>query len=154
MRGSVRFALGLVLLLLLPACSKDVAPVRVIRISVPYELDSLDPHARNTLSNFAILSNFYEPLITTDSSMRIVPCLARLWENPDLNTWIFHLQPNARFQDGRPVLASDVVYTFERLMKGSEELEMKGYILNIMEVTAISPLSVRIRTSRPHEHPA
>src|SRR5688572_27622918 len=48
-----------------------------ISISVPYEVDVLDPHAKTRLSNYAASSNFYEPLVGTDAGNKILPRLAR-----------------------------------------------------------------------------
>ena len=42
--------------------------------------------------------------------------IAEKWETPDDKTIIFHLNPNAKFQDGRPVTAADFKYTFESVM--------------------------------------
>jgi len=39
--------------------------------------------------------------------------IAERWETPDDRTIIFHLKPNAKFQDGRPITARDVKYTFD-----------------------------------------
>lgn len=119
-----------------------------IRISVPYDVDTLDPHAKNTLSNFAIVSNIYESLVTTDSTMRIVPCLAVLWENPDQNTWIFHLRSGVRFHSGKSLTSEDVVYSFKRLLT-EKKLEISGYLQGIRDVKALDAGRVQIQTNRP-----
>ena len=132
----------------LASCTRPPPQGPPIRISVPYDVASLDPHARDTLSSVAITSHFYEPLVTTDAELRIRPCLARVWENPDDSTWIFRLQPHARFHSGKPASAADVVYSFKRLL-ADPELEIAGYTLFIDEVSALDPRTVRIRTHRP-----
>lgn len=40
------------------------------------------------------------------------PGLADRWERVDSLTWRFHLRPGARWQDGAPVRAEDVVFSF------------------------------------------
>src|SRR5205814_1199320 len=53
-------------LLLALACAKAPPPKPdMVTLSVPYELDTLDPHAKNRLSEYALLSNVYEPLAKT-----------------------------------------------------------------------------------------
>ncbi len=42
-----------------------------------------------------------------------VPRLASRWERLDSLTWRFHLRRDARWQDGRPVTAEDVRFSFE-----------------------------------------
>lgn len=116
---------------------------------MPYELDSLDPHVRNRLSDFALLSHLYEPLVVTDRNMTIQPCLATRWDNPDLSTWVFHLRPGVLFHDGSALTPQDVVFSFQRLLSASARLEMSGYAVNIRSVRALDPSSVEIRTFGP-----
>jgi peptide/nickel transport system substrate-binding protein len=42
--------------------------------------------------------------------------IATKWDTPDEKTIIFHLDPHAKFQDGRPVTAMDFKFTFDSLM--------------------------------------
>ncbi len=119
-----------------------------ISISVPYELDSLDPHARDTLSDFSIASNLYEPLVRFDAEMRIQPALASSWETPDPLTWIFEIRSGVRFHDGKLLSPDDVVYSFHRLRE-HPELEMRAYAADVSDVTAIGVRQVRIRTKMP-----
>lgn len=128
--------------------SQELSERTAINISVPYEVDSFDPHATITISNFAVLSNFYEPLVRTDSMLKIKPCLARSWENPDSRTWIFELQPTARFHSGKPMTAEDVEYSLNRLVTHTE-LRMRGFLPKISEVTVLSSNKVRVRTEHP-----
>ncbi|WP_318534136.1 ABC transporter substrate-binding protein [Acetomicrobium flavidum] len=46
-----------------------------------------------------------------------VPCLAEKWDILDNGTkYVFHLRKNARFSNGDPVTADDVVFSFQRLL--------------------------------------
>ncbi|HSP16861.1 MAG TPA: ABC transporter substrate-binding protein [Thermoanaerobaculia bacterium] len=45
--------------------------------------------------------------------------VAEKWETPDDKTIVFHLNPNAKFQDGRPVTSKDFKYTFDSMMAES-----------------------------------
>lgn len=131
------------------SCSQKVLPDRdEIHISVSYDPDSLDPHAKNTVSNFAIASNFYEPLVQADADMKIQPALAHSWENPDVYTWIFHLQSSVKFHSGKELDSEDVVYSYKRLLE-HPELQISGYLSDIVEVTAVDRYRVRIRTRSP-----
>ncbi|HET7452986.1 MAG TPA: ABC transporter substrate-binding protein, partial [Thermoanaerobaculia bacterium] len=131
------------------ACGAPRTPFGdVVRISVPHEVVELDPHAKNQLAAFSIVSQIFEPLVTTDSSMQIQPCLASRWENPDPSTWVFHLRENVRFHGGKTLDAGDVVYTLDRLLR-TPGLEMTGYLLYIESVSEVDPHTVRIRTTKP-----
>jgi len=39
--------------------------------------------------------------------------VAQKWETPDDKTIVFHLNPNAKFQDGHPVTSADFKFTFD-----------------------------------------
>lgn len=140
----------LVLGLTLFACHKQADNKRSssIHISVPYELDSLDPHLHDTISNYVIDSHFYEPLVRITPSMSIQPVLAESWENPDASTWIFHLRKSAKFHSGKGLNAEDVVYSFNRLLK-NPDLEIRSYLANVIDVAAVDSWTVRLKTSRP-----
>lgn len=60
----------------------------------------------------------------------------------DLSYAIFHLNPKARFSDGSPVQAEDVVFSFNAIAeKGAPGLRV--YLSDIKKVTALSKLDVR-----------
>src|SRR5262245_2272008 len=143
-----RRVLGLLLLILLACGTPTKTEKKLFTIEVPYEISTLDPHERNTLSNFAVLSHFYEPLVTSDAGMKIQPCLAKLWENPDQLTWLFYLQTSVHFHSGKPLTSADVVYSFQRLLQ-HPELEMGGYLTDISDIRAVDRYTVRIHTLRP-----
>ena len=54
------------------------------------------------------------PTLTTAGDRAFVPLLARSWTRRDSLTLVFDLDPRARWHDGVPVTARDVVFTFAR----------------------------------------
>lgn len=68
--------------------------------------------------------------------------LARQIEKAPDNSWVrFYLRPEARFHDGTPVRAEDVVFTFNTLMKSGAPM-FRGYYADVAEVVAEDPLKV------------
>ncbi len=60
----------------------------------------------------------------------------------DMSYVIFHLNPKARFSNGAPVTAEDVVFSFNAILdKGAPGLKI--YLSDIKKVTALNPLDVR-----------
>jgi oligopeptide transport system substrate-binding protein len=56
----------------------------------------------------------YSGLVSFDPQLQLIPELAATWEVTDGITYTFHLRPDARFHNGRPVTAQDVIYSWER----------------------------------------
>ena len=57
----------------------------------------------------------FSGLVSFDPSLNLTPDLAERWEvSADGTVYTFYLRQNAKFHDGRPVTAQDVVYSWER----------------------------------------
>lgn len=77
---------------------------------------NLDPRVGNDNASGRITDLCCSGLIKVTPEMDYAPDLAERWETPDDKTIIFHLNPNAKFQDGRPLTAQDVKWTYDSLM--------------------------------------
>jgi oligopeptide transport system substrate-binding protein len=57
----------------------------------------------------------FSGLVSLDTSLKLTPDLAQSWDISAGGTvYTFHLRTNTKFQDGRPVVAQDVIYSWER----------------------------------------
>jgi len=64
----------------------------------------------------------FSPLVNLDVNLRPSPGLAEKWEiSPDGKQYTFHLAPKATFSNGKPVLASDVLYTLKKIIDPDSE---------------------------------
>jgi oligopeptide transport system substrate-binding protein len=76
--------------------------------------ESSDPRAYDPATG-GTNAFLYSGLVSFDAHMRLVPELAASWDiNRAHTVYTFHLRRNARFHDGRPVTALDVIYSWER----------------------------------------
>jgi len=122
MRFCVGFPALLLLLLLLAGCgggSSDDESTTVIKVGIGGEPRDLDPHTISGTPAMAVINSLMEGLVTyhpTDDSIPY-PGLAERWEqSEDGRTWRFFLRKNARWSNGDPVLASDFVYSWRRVL--------------------------------------
>ncbi|WP_020408866.1 extracellular solute-binding protein [Hahella ganghwensis] len=71
--------------------------------------------------------------------------LAEKIEMPDDRSWVaFHLNPKARFHDGHPITAEDVIYTFKMLTENDQSQPFyKAYYADVEEIVAVDDRTVR-----------
>ncbi|MYW00916.1 hypothetical protein GT354_22040 [Streptomyces sp. SID3343] len=105
--------------LVLSACSAPVADsaradgLVVGETTAP---STLDPQGSGLYADRFAWQLSYECLYTTTADGRIEPALATGYrESPDGLTYTFTLRPGVRFDNGDPLTADDVVYSFDRL---------------------------------------
>lgn len=105
------------LLATLPAAYADTPP-GVLVIGQVAEPQSLDPQVATAANDSRILVNIYDGLVrNAPGSLSIEPALASRWEiSPDGLKYTFHLRDNVKFQDGTPLDADAVKFTFERML--------------------------------------
>ena len=78
-----------------------------------------NPPAVNEGYTLTINGNIFEGLVELDRLKRVVPALARSWENPDRNTYVIDLRPGLEFSDGSPVTSADFVASFNAAVNQS-----------------------------------
>ena len=78
------------------------------------EAEELDPALTHSGPSGAI-GDLFRGLVVLDPNLQIRPALAEDWQvSSDGAVYTFSLDPEARFHNGRPVTADDVVFSWER----------------------------------------
>lgn len=84
----------------------------------------------------------------TGGDRALTPQLARGWRREDSRTLVFELDPRARWHDGTPVTARDIVFTWE--IARNPRINPDQTAIELVEsVTAVDPATVRVRYRRP-----
>jgi oligopeptide transport system substrate-binding protein len=113
-------ALAAALATTVAACGRPTPPAAaaaVLRRGNGPEPDSLDPQLARSVSAATILRDVYEGLATLDSNAVPVPGVAEAWQvSADGRVYTFTLRAAARWSNGEPVLASDFVAAWRRLV--------------------------------------
>ncbi len=139
------FGLAAALLCAGPAGAAD------FRLALSSSPTSLDPQFHNLAANSNVAADLFETLVRMDPDSRITPGLAESWRRLDDRTWEFKLRPNARFHDGTPLTAADVIWSLDRppTLVGSPA----GYVMftrGIVGKTAVDDHTVRLTTNGPY----
>nr|WP_203615952.1 ABC transporter substrate-binding protein [Streptomyces sp. SID13726] len=108
---------------------------------------SWDP--TQTASAFCMAANnhVYEGLLDTDPITREpYPALATaVPANPSATTWRFGLRAGAKFHDGKPVTADDVVFVFDRILDPKTQTLAKGFFASwLKEVRKVDARQVEL----------
>jgi peptide/nickel transport system substrate-binding protein len=94
-----------------------------------------------------VTGNVYEPLVTRDKDLKLVPALATHWSQTSPTVWRFELRQGVRFHDGKPFTAADVLFSLAR--GAGDGSDMKSYTNEIKAVRQVGPLTVDIETHAP-----
>jgi len=117
------------------------------------EPDILNPITSTDAYASRIESLVYDALIERDNeTLEWKPKMAESWEvSPDKLHFTFHLRPGILWQDGKPVTADDVVYSFDRIMDPKVDApHLRVYYQDIDKVEKLDDLTVRFTYKKPY----
>lgn len=107
--------------------------------------DSLNPLIVKGLAVQQVRGFVVESLLTRgqDEPFTLYGLLAKTVETDDARTYVtFHLDPQARFSDGSPVLAEDVLFSWT-LLRDKGRPNHRLYYAKVAKAEALDPLTVR-----------
>ena len=109
------------------------------------------------LNPFIGYSNSYEVwLLNYDTLVGVGPDglpsketgLAEDWElSPDQKTWTFTIRPGVQWQDGEPLTARDVAFTFNAIIE--KELSLAIYLEDVKKAVAVDDTTLKVYCSAP-----
>jgi peptide/nickel transport system substrate-binding protein len=76
------------------------AAAKTVRIGNQGDVLSMDPHSSAEAVQLSFLGNVFEPLVTRDAQLKLMPALAVRWTLVTPTLWRFELRRNVRFHDG------------------------------------------------------
>lgn len=117
------------------------------------EPDQLDPQKSTAYFSFEVLENVFDTLVEPDENLEMRPALAESWQvsPPDQLTWTFRLRPGITWHDGSPFSASDVVYSYRRIIDG--KLANVDKLSAVRDISAPDPQTVVITVAHPPTPP-
>lgn len=126
-------------------------------VALRQEPTSLDPLLLEGTNAYTFGELLYSYLTTYDANGRIVPDVARDVPSPanggvsaDGTRLTFHLRRGVRWDDGAPLTARDVVFTYRAIMSPANNVSTRfGYEL-ISSIAAPDPYTVVITLHRPY----
>eukprot|EP01037_Dinobryon_pediforme_P004287 gene4287-4337_t len=127
------------------------AQAQVLRIGVPSDPTSIDPHFQDLAPNANIGKHVFEALVATGARSEMRPGLATAWKlTDDPRVWEITLRENVRFHDGSAFTAEDAAFSLRRApVVPNAPATVGRYVRDLTEIAITGPNTLRIRTAEP-----
>lgn len=135
----------------LAVADPDFAAGGEITVQVDYDVDEiggLDPQAASAARSWMVEGLAYETLTTIDENLEVQPALAASWEQPSDTEYVFQLDTEATFSNGRDMTVDDVVGSLQRLI--DTPTTWTGQLGPIESVAATGDEEVTVTLAEPY----
>ncbi|MCP8939640.1 ABC transporter substrate-binding protein [Alsobacter sp. SYSU M60028] len=127
-----------------PALAADLV------IGTATEPSAMDPLFSRTGPNQNIAMQIFDRLVQPDVNLGMHPGLAESWTNLDPTTWRVKLRADARFHDGKPVTADDVVFSLERARNvPNSPAPFSNNVSGVTGLKALDATTLEVKTAEP-----
>ena len=111
---------------------------------------NLDPRYATDSYSQRIDGLLFSGLVQRDAQMNLHGDLADTWEIPNPLTYVFHLHPGVRFQDGRPLTSADVKSTFDFILSPANRSPKRGAFRLVASIDTPDPVTVIFHLKEPY----
>ena len=126
------------------------ARAQTLTVASSAPVTSMDPHYHTLTPNASAHGHIYDRLIDIDAAGRMIPSLALSWKLRDDRTWEFKLR-DAKFHDGTPFTAEDVVYTLGRVPRvKNSPASFQIYTRAVTATEVVDPHTILLKTATPY----
>jgi peptide/nickel transport system substrate-binding protein len=164
----MRRALAALLVLLSSACTRETpapppAAAKKVEANATHDggrlvrrldadVQTLNYVLQQTEDDLQVLAFVYDPLVDLNQNLEPIPGTAARWEVLDGGkTYVFHLDPRANFSDGKPVRASDVIFTLHKMLdEQSPRFAATFEGLDRTQTKALDDRTVRVVFDKPY----
>lgn len=131
---------------------KSEAENKILVMGSAVDVYTIDPAVGFDEATSSAIKSMYDNLYRhTDNPPRTMPWLAERYEvSDDTKEWTFYLRKDAKFHDGSPVTAEDVVYSAKRLMRiGEGPASIFKGIIDENSAEAVDNYTVKFKLLKP-----
>ena len=123
-----------------------------IVVGMRSDLGSLNPVTYNDQYSYEIINYaLFTPLVQYDDKLNVQPYLAESWELTGDTGVVFKLRTDVKWQDGKPVTAEDVKFTFDAAKDpASASLVGSAFVPDVDRAEVVNANTIRFHFARPH----
>ncbi len=112
---------------------------------------NLIPALASDGASHAISGLTYNSLMGYDGTLNLYGDLAERWEvSPDGKTMTFHLREGVRWQDGKPLTAHDVIFTYRLMIDPKTPTAYAESYKQVRGAEVLDPLTIRFTYDKPY----
>lgn len=123
--------------------------IDTLTVAFPSSLTNLYPGKEAGNVNYYVATLVLEGLVAPDGTGKLVPALAEKWEQTSPTTYVYTLRKDAKFSDGTPVTADDIVYSVGLSKDENVSPNTAYYWANVEGAEATGDNEVTITLSSP-----
>ena len=125
-------------------------PGGVLKVGLQADPTALDPHKQSLTAIWHVVEHIYDRLTRVRADLTVEPELAESWTiSPDGLVYTFKLRPGVTFHDGTPLKASDVKFSFERLVAPETASTSAADLASVASVEAPDDATVVLNLVAP-----
>ena len=160
MKSLSKIFVAFFLLILVAGCAPAATPAPA-QVSAPVSGGTLvramttepaiiDPQGAPNSGLSLVIPYLYDTLVVRDTENKVVPLLAESWQtSDDGKTITMKLKSGVTFQDGTPLNAEAVQFTFQRFKERGTKSPIYAGIQQIAGIEAVDALTVRFTFKEP-----
>lgn len=122
----------------------------ILRIGIPEDVDGMNPFSAWSSITWEAFRLNYDFITWYNDRYQPTPDLAESWStSADGKTWTFKIRQGVTWQDGQPLTAHDIAFTYNYILE-NDLGAYTGYLTHVTSVTAPDDQTVVIRSSKPN----
>ena len=115
------------------------------------EPPTLDPMFVGDYQDAFVAGQIYDTLVRNGPDWELLPCIAESWEQVDPVTLVYQIRQDAKFWDGNPVTADDVVFSLTRQMDPEAGGIWYATFASVESIEKTGPWEVTVKFLTPLE---
>ena len=133
-----------------PANSSSSTSSAPFVIANTSSVQKLDPQIATNFLDLQALGLVYQPLVTLNSSLQVVPDLASSWTfSSDSKSVTFTLRSGVKFDDGSTLTSADVKASLERVLNPKTAAASASNIATVASISTPTPQTVVLQLTHP-----
>ncbi len=145
--------LSFLCILIAYGCTKSPSKSSSLNLRLGGEPTILNPLLSSDTASSAVEGLIYNGLLRINDNLELVPDVAEKYTiSPDGKTYTFTLKKNIKWQDGQPLTAEDVAFTFNKILDPKTNTVRRGsYIIEgkPIQFKAIDTYTFEAKLPRP-----